>query len=118
MIISRQPGVSLQSLLIGNKVFTIPEMVALKLGIGCFASVIIVSLCALATRCWSASLIVTVILVQLIWIEYEWGFSFSANDIAEALVRVAEEFGVVVSGLVFYGFLSQRIQMKNQGRGE
>lgn len=99
IILLHQPWLSLQKLLIGTKVLTFPEMAGLKLLVGLLTSLIVIGLCVLLLRRLSIALVLAAAAVQIVWIEFEWGFSIRAVGTGEWIVRFAEELGVVASGV-------------------
>jgi hypothetical protein len=99
IVLLHQPWLSLQKLL-GTKVFTFPEMAGMKLLVGFLTSLVVVGLCVLLLRRLSLPLVLAAAAVQIVWIEFEWGFSVRAADAGELIVRFAEELGVVASGVV------------------
>jgi len=104
IILLHQPWLSLQKLLIGTRLLTFPEMAGLKLLVGLLTALVVVGLCGLILRRFSIAIILAAIAVQIVWIEFEWGFSIRAVDTAELVVRFAEELGIVATGaaLILY----------------
>jgi hypothetical protein len=108
IIVLHQPSLSIQKLLIGSNVLTFPEMAGLKFLSGLLTSALVIALCGLVLRRFSMFLILAAVVVQILWIEFEWGFSVRASDAGEFVVRFAEELGVLVSGAVLILYLQAK----------
>src|SRR5689334_3007818 len=78
-----QPSHSRHKIVIGDRVFTFFEMAALELIVGAVTSLLVVAVCALVSRRLSIAMIVVAATVQILWIEFEWGFSVKATDAKE-----------------------------------
>jgi hypothetical protein len=114
IVVLHQPQLSLQNIMIGQGgEYPVSTMVFLKLSVGFLTSLIILSICKLFVRTLSYRSIVVAVLVQLLWIEFEWNFVVRAADLGEVLIRFAEELGAVLAGGVAIGFL--RIRDKSVG---
>jgi len=97
IVLLHQPWISLQHIVIGTRVLTFVEMAGLKLVVGALTSLLVVGICALVLRRFSLALILAAATVQILWLEFEWGFSVKATDAYELMVRFAEELGVVAT---------------------
>jgi hypothetical protein len=97
IILAHQRQVSLHNIVIGKRALPIFEMAGLELLVGAVTSLLVVGICALALRCFSLALIVTAAVVQILWLEFEWGFSMKATDAGELMVRFAGELGVIAA---------------------
>ncbi len=118
MILLHQPAISLHNLFIGQKILTIPEMVVSKIAVGLLTSALIYGACSILLRDWSPTNVLTVAIAQVLWIEFEWGYSFSTNGTGETLIRVAEQFGVIISGALMLGVSAYMKVRRLRRRGE
>src|SRR5712691_12612668 len=78
IVVLHQPWWSLQNVVIGKSVFTIPQMTFLKASVGFLTSLAILAICRLIVRKQSYGSIAIAIVVQILWIEFEWNFSVRA----------------------------------------
>jgi hypothetical protein len=108
IVFLHQPQWSLQDVIIGQKTWTIPEMALLKLSVGFLTSLAVLAICRLVVRRLSYESIAVAVLVQILWIEFEWRFSIRAADFGELMIRFAEEFGTILLGVLLVGFLEIR----------
>ena len=97
IVLLHQPWISLQRIVIATRVLTFAEMAGLKLLVGALTSLLVVGMCVLVLRRFSIALILAAAGVQILWLEFEWGFSVKATDAYELMVRFAEELGVVAT---------------------
>ena len=111
-----QPSLSLHKIVIGDRVFTFFEMAALELIVGAVTSLLVVAVCALVSRRLSIAMIVVAATVQILWIEFEWGFSVKATDAKEMAVRFAGELGVEAATAALMFWKSKRAaDLRGQG---
>jgi hypothetical protein len=105
IIVLHQPWLSLQNAIIGGSAVTIPQMAFLKASVGFFTSLAILAICRLAVGKLSFGSIAIAIVVQILWIEFEWNFSVRTADVGELVIRFAEELGALLAGGSLIGFL-------------
>lgn len=98
----QMPPISLRGTLIGNRIYTAPELGAMEFGVGLIASIVILAICLLTIRRPPLWLIVIAVIVQLVWNEFARGFSVDAHGLAELVIRYAQQVGVVVGGVVVF----------------
>lgn len=108
VIVLHQPWWSLQNVIIGKGAFTIPEMTFLKMSVGFLTSLAVLVVCKLLVRKLSYGSVALAIVVQILWIEFEWNFSIRASDTGELMIRFAEELGTLLLGGLLIGYLSLR----------
>ena len=108
IVVLHQPWWSLQNVIIGKSAFAIPEMTFLKASVGFLTSLAVLAICRLVVRKLSYGSIAIAIVVQILWIEFEWNFSVRAADMGELMIRFAEELGTLLLGGLLIGFLSLR----------
>lgn len=118
IVVLHQPRWSLQNIIIGKSAFTIPEMTFLKASVGLLTSLAILAICKLVVRKLSYGSVAIAIVVQILWIEFEWGFSIRAADVGELTIRFAEELGTLLLGGLFIGFMSLRKKRLAQSRAQ
>lgn len=112
IILAHQPWLSLHNIVIGAKVLTVVEMAGLKLLVGAVTSLLVVGASVLVLRRFSLALIVTAATVQILWLEFEWGFSVKAADASELMVRFAEELGVIAATIALVLWNLSRIRRR------
>src|SRR5258707_7514473 len=108
IVLLHQPYWSLQKIFIGGGEFSIPEMTLLKMLVRLVTSLVILAICKLLVRRLSYGSIAMAVVAQVLWIEFEWGFSVRAAGTGELMIRFAEELGALLSGALLIAFLSLR----------
>jgi len=76
--------------------------------VGFLTSLVILAICKLFVRNLSYRSVAVAVVVQAVWIEFEWNFVVRAADLGELLVRFSEELGMLLAGGVVIGFLKFR----------
>jgi hypothetical protein len=112
IILAHQPWLSLHNIVIGAKVLTFTEMAGLTLLVGAVTSLLVVGVAVLVLRRFSLALILTAATVQILWLEFEWGFSVRAADASELMVRYAEELGVIAATIALVLFNVSRARRR------
>lgn len=102
VFILQMPPISLRGALIGNRIFTAPELGAMEFAVGLIASIVVLAICLLTIRRPALWLIVTAVIVQLVWNEFARGFSVDTQGLAELVIRYAQQVGVVIGGVVVF----------------
>jgi hypothetical protein len=108
IVLLHRPSLSPQTLIMGNGEFPALQMALLKGAVGLITSLVIFGICRVTLRQLTFAGIIGALLAQLIWIEFEWGFSVSARDNAELAIRFAEEFGSSLAGASAAAYLKLR----------
>ena len=110
IILAHQPWLSLRNIVVGARVLAFAEMAGLTFLVGAITSLLVVGVAVLVLRRFSLALILTAATVQILWLEFEWGFSVRAADASELMVRYAEELGVIAAtiALVLFSLSSAR----------
>jgi hypothetical protein len=108
IVVLHQPQLSLQNIIIGPGAYPVSTMVFLKLSVGFLTSLVVLAICKVFIRNLSYRSIAVAVIVQVLWIEFEWNFAVRAADLGELLIRFSEELGTVLAGGVVIGFLRLR----------
>jgi hypothetical protein len=95
-----QPAWSLRNVLIGtNNPMPYLEMVALQALVGFLNSLLVLAICSVVLRHFSVRILLTTIAIQLLIIEFEFGFALGAKDGVELSIRFSEQFGAVLGAV-------------------
>ena len=111
MIVLHQPGVSLWNVLIGtNNPMPSLEMVARLAFVGFLNSLLVMAICGTLLRRLSIRILLTALVIQLLTIEFEFGFVLRVKDGVELSIRLAEEFGALLGAvaIAFCTLLARR----------
>ena len=104
MIVLHQPAVSLRNILIGtNNPMPYLEMVALLVLVGFLNCLLVFAICGVLIRRLSIRILLTALLIQLLIIEFEFGFVLRAKDGVELSIRFAEQLGALLGAVAIGG---------------
>lgn len=112
-----QPFLSPRAWLIGNQIFTAPELVFMELAVGAIGCIVVSVLCLLAFRSLEYWIVVVVVVLQLVRVEYSRYFSLSTSSGSELAIRFAEDVGVIAGGAVLWGLIALYRRRKHHDAG-
>jgi len=94
------PPFSLRRLLIGVGVFTGPELAFLEIAVGTINALIVTLICLLVLRGPILWLTTASVVVQIVGIEWAYGFRQGGETVTDSLLRYTEHVGVILGGAI------------------